>query len=204
MKSIKLKSMIITCILCLLPIIPGIVLWDKLPEKIAIHFNIYGEPDNYWNKGFVVFLLPFIMAVFQAVCSLIYDLNSDKQRAGKRLIYISKGIIPVMSILLCSLTYLYSLGGISDIRCIIAIFVGALLVVMGFGIMDSESVNGLKVDSVTAKRINRLMGILTMIMGGLMLLTILLPPSAMVIWLLLLFPYILIPLVYGLAISKRK
>ena len=54
MKIFKWKSFIITSIVCLLPILLGISLWTKLPDTMAIHFNIYGDPDNFASKGFVV------------------------------------------------------------------------------------------------------------------------------------------------------
>lgn len=46
MKLIKWKSLFITCIICLSPILLGITLWDKLPETLAIHFNVYNKPDK--------------------------------------------------------------------------------------------------------------------------------------------------------------
>ncbi len=46
MKSIKWKYMFVTSMLCLLPIVFGLILWDKLPPQIAIHFNMNNAPDN--------------------------------------------------------------------------------------------------------------------------------------------------------------
>ena len=58
MKFIKWKSLIITTIVSLSPVILGIALWNLLPDSMAIHFNVYNEPDNFASKGFVVFGLP--------------------------------------------------------------------------------------------------------------------------------------------------
>ena len=66
MKIFKWKVFIITSIICLVPILLGISIWEKLPEKMAIHFNIYGVPDNFASKGFVVFGIPMLMVVLQA------------------------------------------------------------------------------------------------------------------------------------------
>ena len=41
MKFFKWKIFIITSIVCLLPILLGISLWSKLPDTMAIHFDIY-------------------------------------------------------------------------------------------------------------------------------------------------------------------
>ena len=40
-KYIKWKSMAVTCIICLLPILLGVSRWNELPDSIAIHFDIY-------------------------------------------------------------------------------------------------------------------------------------------------------------------
>ena len=52
MKHIKWKTLIITGVIALLPILIGIFLWDKLPGQIAIHFNLNNEPDGFASKGF--------------------------------------------------------------------------------------------------------------------------------------------------------
>ena len=78
MKFIKWKTLIITCFVCLLPILLGVALWDKLPDLMAIHFNINNEADNFASKGFVVFGLPVIMAALQAFCCIVSDVNACK------------------------------------------------------------------------------------------------------------------------------
>ena len=37
------------------------LLWDKLPEKVAIHFGPSGMPDNFASKTFGVLLFPIIV-----------------------------------------------------------------------------------------------------------------------------------------------
>ena len=78
MKNIKWRILMITCGVCLLPIVLGLFLWDKLPDSMPIHFNIYNEADDFAPKAFVVFGLPAIMAVFRrfAVCLLIFKVKN--------------------------------------------------------------------------------------------------------------------------------
>ena len=51
MKFIKWKILVITSVVCLLPIIMGIAVWDKLPDTMAIHFNINNVADNFAPNG---------------------------------------------------------------------------------------------------------------------------------------------------------
>ena len=58
---------LITCAVCLLAILPGVAVWNALPESVALHFNFYNEPDNFASKEFAVFGLPALMVVLQMV-----------------------------------------------------------------------------------------------------------------------------------------
>ena len=41
------KTLLITSIIILLPIIAGLLLWNQLPEQIPSHWNVNGEIDGY-------------------------------------------------------------------------------------------------------------------------------------------------------------
>lgn len=61
----KLKTALITCGVCLLPILFGLIIYDCLPAQMPIHWNIAGEIDNYASKEIFVFLLPILMSGIQ-------------------------------------------------------------------------------------------------------------------------------------------
>lgn len=42
---------------CLIPTLLGVMLWNILPNKLAIHFGFYGI-DGYGSKLIVIFILP--------------------------------------------------------------------------------------------------------------------------------------------------
>ena len=72
MKFIKWKSLIITCIVCLLPILLGLVLWNKLPDKIPAHYDWAGNVDRWSSKGELLFLpiMTWIMYGYISVVEL--------------------------------------------------------------------------------------------------------------------------------------
>lgn len=204
MKYIKWRSLVITSIVCLLPILLGIVLWDSLPEDIAIHFNFYNQPDNFASKGFAVFGLPVLMAVLQVICCFINDINAYKHGEHKRFERVTKWIIPVMSCVLQTVTLLYSLGWNIDIRKTVALIVGSVFLVIGNYLPELDYIKDYDVDSEKARKINRFIGFETVIMGILSLASIALPPIASVIWLILLIPYAIISIVYGIKVGRSK
>ncbi len=190
MKSfIKWKILIITCLLCLSPIILGVAVWDKLPDTMAIHFDINNNPDNFASKGVAVFGLPFIMVVFQIISCVIFDINAKKYGERNKFERVVKWIIPVMSILIHGVTIIYALNVPVDIRKFVMVIVAGVFIVLGNYMPKFDRIKNKDADTETARKINRVIGIVMVIMGIAALISIFLPPIASVIWLLLLIPY---------------
>ena len=53
---------IVTVLLTLCPILIGLLLWNKLPDRIPTHWGINGRIDGWSSKKTTVFAMPFIMA----------------------------------------------------------------------------------------------------------------------------------------------
>ena len=204
MKFVKWKPLIVTSIVCLLPILLGLALWEILPDTLAIHFNLYNEPDNFASKGFVVFFFPVMMMAMQIICCIINDINAYKYGRRTKFEYATKWILPVMSILLQIITFGYSLGFNIDIRRVVAVIVGVMFLVIGNYLPKFDYVKNYDVDTEKARKINRFIGISTVIMGVLMIFSILLPPIATVICIFLLVPYSLIGIIYGIKEGRKK
>ena len=74
MKKINVKSLVITSIVCLLPIILGLIFYNELPESIAIHWGINNNPNGYFSKPAFVFGMPIMMVALQIFCCVCSDL----------------------------------------------------------------------------------------------------------------------------------
>ncbi len=203
MKFVKWKSLIITCIVCLLPILLGLVLWNELPDVMAIHFDMYNNPDNFASKAFTVFCLPALMALLQIICCTINDINSYRFGERKKFTTATKWIIPVMSILIQTMTLGYGLGWEIDIRKVAMLIVGVVFLVIGNYLPKFDRIKNYDIDTEKARKINRFMGKLAVVMGLLAIVTIFLPPVSAVIWLALLMPYAIISIIYGIRVCKR-
>ena len=203
MKKFKWKIFVITSIVCLLPVLLGIYLWDNLPETMAIHFNIYGEPDNFASKGFVVFGLPMLMVVLQGFCCFINDLNAYKYGKRKKFETVTKWIIPCMTVVLQIITLGYGLGWNLDIRKAVSLIVGVIFLVIGNYLPKLDYIKNHDVETEKARKINRFIGYETVGMGILFLISIFLPPISSVICLCLLIPYAVIGVVYGISTGRK-
>lgn len=203
MKFFKWKTFLITSIVCMLPIPLGLALWNKLPDTMAIHFNIYGNPDNFASKDFVVFGLPMLMVVLQAFCCFINDINSHKHGDRKKFTTATKWIIPPLTVVLQIITLGYGLGWNLDIRRLVSFIVGVIFLVIGNYLPKFDYIKNYDVNTEKARKINRFIGYESVVMGLLFFVSIFLPPVSSIICLVLLIPYAIISVVYGI-ITCRK
>ncbi|MBR2471289.1 MAG: DUF1648 domain-containing protein [Clostridia bacterium] len=203
MKFMKWKSLIITCLVTLLPIVAGVALWNQLPAEIAVHFDINGNPDNFASKGFAVFLLPLLMALLQIICCVINDVKAYQHGPRVKFERVTKWIIPCMSIVLQAAIFAFALGKNVDMRAVAMIVVGVVMIVTGNYLPKFDYIKNYNLDTEKARKINRFIGIETVIMGVLALISIFLPPIFSLYWIILLIPYVIIAVVYGIVVGKK-
>lgn len=125
------KTLVISTILCIIPMIFSILLYNKLPEKIPTHFNINGEVDSYGSKLFVCILLPIILCIVNILLNIILNNDPKKQNHNETLLNISKFIIPLMSLIFIPSSILISLGFNINIAIIAPIFISIIFILIG-------------------------------------------------------------------------
>ena len=92
---------IITTLVTLLPILLGIILWEKLPDSIATHWGADGQANGWSNKAFAVFGLPCILAVTH-LFSVCITLNDPKRKnIHKKPLTLIFWIMPIVSLVTC-------------------------------------------------------------------------------------------------------
>ena len=164
MKFIKWRILIITCLVCLMPILLGVALWNKLPDTMAIHFDINDNPDNFASKGFVVFGLPVLMMLLQMFCCFINDINAHKHGERRKFEIVTKWIIPIMTVILQIVIFGYGLGWDIEIRKVTALLVGGIMIVIGNYLPKFDYIKNYNVDTEKARKINRFIGFETVVM----------------------------------------
>ena len=203
MKFIKWRILIISCIVCLLPILLGLSLWNELPGTMAIHFDINNTPDNFASKSFVVFGLPLLMAGLQLFCCFINDINAYKHGERKKFERVTKWIIPVMSIVLQIATFGYGLGWSIEMHRIAALLVGIIFIITGNYLPKLDYIKNYNLEMEKARKINRFIGYESVIMGILFLVSMFLPPIATLVCILLMIPYAIRSVIYGIRVAKK-
>jgi uncharacterized membrane protein len=87
-----LKSEWLQILILLLPVCVAALLWDKLPERMPIHWNAHGEIDGYAAKPFATFFVPalnfFIVTVSYLVSLIdpkVRNASPDSQKSYRKM-----------------------------------------------------------------------------------------------------------------------
>ncbi len=127
----KNKTTIMTTIICLLPLIISLVVYDKLPDQIAVHFDSAGNPNNYMHKAIAAFGLPFLFMAINLYTHFRVNKDPKVQNASNALKTISKWATPVVSVVVVPVTLFMSMGAVIPIPMIVTALVGIIIVLCG-------------------------------------------------------------------------
>ncbi len=125
------KTLLITSIIILLPILAGLTLWNRLPEQVPAHWNLNGEVDGWLSRAFFVFGMPAILLGFQWLCVLGTLSDPKRKNHPDKILQLVLWIIPVLSILLSVMTYLTAMGKDVQMEVVMPVFMGLLFVIIG-------------------------------------------------------------------------
>ena len=124
-------KIIISSIVCLLPIIAGIILWNQLPDTLATHWGVSGEANGYSSKAFAVIGIPSFLFAIHALCLAVTFLDPKNKNQSPKVFGIIFLICPVMSLFVCGSVYSEALGYKLNMSTPILILVGLLFLIIG-------------------------------------------------------------------------
>ena len=205
-------TLTVTSLLTLLPIPVGLLLWDKFPETLAIHWGITGQADGFASIPFTVFGLPLMMLALYWLCVLFTALDKGNRGRNAKMFRIVLWTIPVISNLSLLGLYAFALDVEFSPVAWTVIPMGLLFAVMG-NYMPKTRMNstmGIKVKWTYTSEENwnathRFAGKVWMIGGILLILCGLLPHGwAVSIMLAAFLVLILLPIFYSWRYYKME
>ena len=125
------KYWLITSAITLVPILLGLILWNKLPDQLPTHFGVDGAADGWSGKGFAVFGLPLMMLGFHIV--ICFAIRLDKQNRGhnEKVMNLVGLIFPVMSIVNSVIIYSHAMELELNLSSLLFPMLGLLFIVIG-------------------------------------------------------------------------
>lgn len=135
MKKLRL-NFIISLLIIWLPVVVELLLWNKLPTRIATHFNASMVADTYSSKAFAVFSIPLIMTTAQVLIVFLILHDPKNQNIMPWINYLVMFLVPIIGLMASVMIFSTALGynlfaakqaGLSLTSGIVFILIGIVL-----------------------------------------------------------------------------
>ncbi|MBP5744612.1 MAG: DUF1648 domain-containing protein [Oscillospiraceae bacterium] len=203
------KTLIATTLVCLLPMIAGALVYSRLPEMVATHFDLHGEPDGWSSRAFAVFGLPGILLAVNLLLPFLLRSDPKHENMSGALKNIAIWTVPIVSVLCSGMTLGYALGYHTHIEQVLPAFMGMLFIIIGNYLPKTKQsyTMGIKLPWTLASeenwnRTHRLAGFLWVI-GGVYFLAMTFIGWSLVAFLIPLAVMVLVPAVYSYLLYRK-
>jgi len=206
------KLLILTSVITLLPILVGLLLWDRLPDTMATHWGADGQADGWSSRAVAVICPPLCLLAIQWVGIFITLKDPKNKDQHPKAFQLAVWIIPVLSVMLSAFLYFVALGSPLSGLTLMNVVLGLLFVVLG-NYMPKFRQNhtmGIKIRWTLSNEENwnathRFAGKVWMAGGLLILLCAFLPGEIpMIALLLLLIPMVAAPILFSWRLHKKQ
>ena len=205
------KTLIIASIVTILPVLIGIICWNRLPDVMATHFGMNNEANGFSSKAFAVFGLPLVLLAVLWVGAFVTAHDPKRQNISPKMFSLMLWIVPVISLVGAATIYPVNLGYDLDITFFSELLLGLIFIVIGNYLPKARQnyTIGIRIPWTLANeenwnRTHRLAGYLWMICGILMII-ISLTRVVSAEWLIGIFLIIvLVPCIYSFWLHAKK
>ena len=122
---------IITSAVVLCPILIGIMLWNRLPDEMAVRFSSNNEVLSYSSKGFVIFGIPIMLFVCHFFCMLPMIIDPKDTKIPRKMVLLLIWTTSIISLPTCGALLLFSLGIPIDLTLIVEVVLGIVFLMLG-------------------------------------------------------------------------
>ena len=205
------KTLIITSIVTILPVLIGIICWNRLPDVMATHFGMNNEANGFSSKAFAVFGIPAILLAVLWFGAIVTSRDPKRQNISPKMFSLTVWIAPVTSLVVAAILYPVNLGYELDITFFSELLFGVMFIIIGTYLPKARQnyTIGIRVPWTLANeenwnRTHRLAGSLWIICGILMII-ICLTRLASFQWLVdILLITVLVPCIYSYWLHAKK
>jgi len=203
---------ILSSVIILLPMLVGLLFWNKLPAYMPIHWGIDGTADSIGSKAFAVCGFPAILLAVHWLGMFITakDPKSAEQTAkAMGMIY---WIVPVISLVVNGFMYAAALEAGMDLMMLMPLLLGVMFVVVGNYLPKCKQNHtlGLKLRWTLGNEENwnathRFGGRVWVAGGFVFLVSAFLPQTVRILVMTVMFiPMVLLPVVYSWRYAGRQ
>ena len=205
-------KLILSSVIILLPILFGVLMWEKLPMSMTTHWGFDGVADGWSGRPFAVFGLPLILLAAHWICLFFTSLDKKNRNQSRKAFGMIFWIMPVVSLFTSGVMYMAAFGRSFEIANITLLLIGLMFVVIGNYLpkVRQNRTLGIKIKWTLENEENwnathRVGGRLWVI-GGLLFMFCIFLPEALIPWALILGITVLavIPVAYSYAYHRKQ
>lgn len=125
------KQIVLSSILCILPLLVSVLLYNQLPGQMPIHWNKAGEANGYIPKNIGVWMIPAFLLIIHLIVTISAEIGLRKKQISNVTNFLCFWSIPIASLLLVPASLMKAAGYKFDISRMVLSFVGILFVIAG-------------------------------------------------------------------------
>lgn len=205
-------NLLFSSIVILLPIVFGLIFWNKLPEELTTHWGVDGQANGWMTKGATILILPLILLAVQWLCFLLSTKLPGGNDQNPKLLGIVLWIIPIISLAANGTIYAVAFG--KEINPVFFVFplIGILFIAIGNYLPKCKRniAAGIKIKWALQNEENwyatHRFGGKVYVIGGFFLLGCMFLPTAAALWAggIALAALVLIPVIYSYVYYKKQ
>lgn len=131
MKNKMKMTTVLTTLVCLIPLAAGAVLYNSLPDTMAIHWGFDGTANGWASKLVAVFVLPGVLLILNLLFPVLLNMDPKNKNMDEKIKTLVHWIIPVVSVFCAGVTLAEACGVESKMALIGPMIMGVLFVAIG-------------------------------------------------------------------------
>lgn len=186
------------------------MLWNRLPDTMATHFDSQGAANGWSSKAFVVFGMSFFILGCHLLCAFATAADPRRQNISDKMYRVILWICPVTAVIVAVTVYGTALGFQMNMALWARMLIGVLFVIVGNYLPKCRQnfTVGIKLpwtldDEDNWNRTHRLAGMLWVAAGLLVMISSLLPYAGIILFASLMTAAI-VPCVYSFCLYVKK
>ena len=204
-------KVILSSMIVLLPMLYGLIMWNKLPDVMTTHWGADSHVDGVAGKAFAVFGMPALLLITHFVCIVCTLLDKKQKEQNQKALGIVFWIMPMISLLSNGIVYRAAFGKEIDLVLLLMIAQGIMFIMVGNYLpkIKQNRTLGIKVywalhNEENWNKTHRFAG-KVWVTGGFILLCLIFFPFASMMWVMIgmLLVIVILPVIYSYMIYRQ-
>lgn len=124
-------KLIVSSAVILLPMVFGLIFWNKLPRQMTTHWGVDGTADGWSSRAFAVFAMPLFLLVLHLICILATAVDPKNKGQNQKIFGLVLWITPIISLFTNGVVYAAAFEKAVQPHVVVFALMGAMFVIIG-------------------------------------------------------------------------